>query len=53
MQHNVNINLTINSFQFINLHTTKHTLNTVVTKDTFLISFLYYIVNLCSSNRLV
>ena len=32
MQHN----LTINLFQFKNLHTTKHSLNTAVTKDTFL-----------------
>ena len=39
MQHDLTINLTINLFQFINLHTTKHSLNTVVTKDTFLVSF--------------
>ena len=37
----------------IYLHTTKRSLNTVVTKDTFLISFLHYIVILCSLNLLV
>ena len=42
-----------NNNNYITMHITKHSLSTVVTKDTFLISFLYYNVILCSLNLLV
>ena len=43
MQHNLTINLTINKIQFINLHTTKHFLNLVVTKDVFFILYCDFV----------